>query len=55
MGDVRKDALRTEFDSKIKLQFHGTAVTSDTVLIAYRKLDEALKLTQMGEVLRDSR
>lgn len=31
--------------------FHGAAITSDAGLIACRKLDEALALTQMGEVL----
>ena len=33
MGDARKDALRVEFDSRIKLEFHGTAVTSDAGLV----------------------
>ena len=28
MGDARKDALRVEFDSRIKLEFHGATVTS---------------------------
>ena len=54
MGDARKDALRVEFDSRIKLEFHGAAVTSDAGLVAYRELDEALGLTKMGEVFRDS-
>ena len=55
MGDARKDALRVEFDSRIKLEFHGAAITSDAGLVAYRELDEALELTQMGRVFRDSR
>ena len=55
MGDARKDALRVEFDSRIKLEFHGAAVTSDAGLIAYRELDEELGLTEIGEVFRDSR
>jgi hypothetical protein len=55
MGDARKDALRVEFDSRIKLKFHGPAITSDAGLVAYRELDEALELTQIGKVLRDSR
>ena len=55
MGDARKDALRVEFDSRIKLEFHGAAVTSDAGLVAYRELDESLRLTEMGEVFRDSR
>ena len=36
MGDARKDALRVEFDIRIKLEFHGAAVTSDAGLIARR-------------------
>ena len=55
MGDARKEALRVVFDSRIKLEFHGAAVTSDAGLVAYRELDEALELTQMGKGLRDSR
>ena len=55
MGDARKDALRVEFDNRIKLEFHGVAVTSDAGLVAYRELDEALGLTEMGEVFGDSR
>ena len=29
MGEARKDALRLNFDRKVKLEFHGTKVTSD--------------------------
>lgn len=29
MGGRRKDALRVDFDRKLKLEFHGTKVTSD--------------------------
>ena len=55
MGDAHKDALRVEFDSRIKLEFHGAAATSDAGLVAYRKLDEALELTQIGKVFCDAR
>ena len=45
MGNARKDALRVAFDSRIKLEFHGAAATSDAGRVAYRELDEALGLT----------
>ena len=56
MGEACKDALRLDFDRKLKLEFHGTKVTSDAGLLAYRELDEALGLTSTIESeLRDIR
>ena len=46
--------LRVNFDGRIKLEFHGAAVTSDAGLMAYRELDEAMGLAEMGEAFRDS-
>lgn len=56
MGEAHKDALRVDFDSQIKLEFHGAAITSDAGLVAYRELDEALGLTALADDLfRDPR
>lgn len=55
-GEARKDALRLDFDRTLKLEFHGTKVTSDAGLLAYRELDGALGLTStVDSELRDIR
>src|SRR5262245_52811267 len=41
MGDA-SEALRVAFDHRLKLEFHGTRITSDADLLTYRALDDAL-------------
>ncbi len=46
MGDRRKQALRTQFDSRLRLDFVGAKVTSNGGLVPFRELDEAFRLTE---------
>ena len=55
-GEEDTAALRVTFDPRLKLEFHGSRVTSDAGLLPFRDLDEALGLTDLaGEVLADTR
>src|SRR5208337_4546486 len=55
-GESKAEALRLDFDRRLALQFRGSVVTSDAGLLAYRELDDALGLSDLGgDALSDAR
>jgi hypothetical protein len=55
-GETEGGILRLDFDRRVMLQFRGSVVTSDAGLLAYRELDDALRLTPVaGDLLADAR
>lgn len=48
-GEAQSDALRLDFDHRLKFEFHGSSVAFDAGLCACRELDDALGLMAIAE------
>ena len=56
MGDAKPEPLWADFDRRLKLEFHGSKISSDGGLLPFAKLDDALELTEVdGELLSQPR
>ena len=49
MCDGENASLRLQFNPKVRLEFHGSNITSDAGLLAFREFDDALGLTDIAE------
>lgn len=55
-GEAQDRILRPAFDRRVMMQFRGAVVTSDAGLLAYRELDDALRLSDSAsELFADAR
>ena len=52
MGESKRDGLRVDFDRRLKLEFHGSKITSDAGLLVARPSEDRLHPPARWGVLR---
>ena len=56
MGAISEGDFRLDFDRRVRLEFHGSRISSDGGLLLFRELDDTLGLHDMaGCLLQDTR
>ncbi|MDA8050302.1 MAG: IS1380 family transposase, partial [Rhodospirillales bacterium] len=50
-GESDDGSLRVDFDRRLRLEFHGSRITSDAGILVHRELDGVLGLTDLAGAL----